>query len=924
MSSRCLVTIISFLLGFFATLSSNGQGRITHYAGNFTIGYGGDGGPATSATLQSPYCLVTDTSGNLFISDCVNQIIRKIDVSTGIITCVAGRPGLSGSSGDGGMATNAFLDQPHGIFVDKSGNLYICTSNRVRRVDAVTGIITRVAGNVLTGGYSGDGGAATSANLLYPESVWLDDNDNMFIADEGNDVIRKVNSSGIISTYAGTGTGGFAGDGGPATLAKLDGPGGMTGDQYGNLYFADALNDRIRKIDAVSGTISSLSGNGVSFCAGIGGPASAAQLSDPGQVSVDAAGNVYFINELRTVNKIDHSTGVVSYYVAACFTGGYSGDGGPATAATCNDIFGMCRDKWGNMYITDYALNIIRKIGTEITVFTGGATQSLTLCTGSAATSIDALMTISDPHPGLTETWTVVSGPTHGTLAGFSASALSTGSNITPSGMSYTPGTGYAGSDVFTVQISNGLDSMTTTINVMVDPVPNAGTITGSSVVCLGTPLSLSNPTGTAGGVWSSSNTSVATVVAASGLVTGVSGGSTTVSYTFTNSCGTVFTTAVLTASITPGVIAGFGNVCTGALLSLSNSSAGGVWSSSMTGTATIDAATGVVSGITAGSTLISYTAPWGCLRTRLINVQQSPDVIGGTLSVCTGATTQLTNGTTGGTWSSSSAATATIDALLGSVTGSAAGSVTITYSVSNGCYSLATLAVNTSPAMITGPVAVCTGNTISLNNIVPGGNWTSDAPSLATVNGTSGVVTGVAAGTATITYTNAGCYTVHALTVAVSPDAIQGASSLCVADVIYLSDASAGGTWSSSVATVASINTSSGMITGIAAGNTIISYTLPSGCAATKPIIVNTCTTGVQAVDGGRHIEVFPNPADDELIITSSDRIANVAVINSLGQVVLETGDNSSEIHIGVRTLAAGVYVLKIDGRYCRQFVKR
>jgi len=228
------------------------SGQWTVVAGTGTFGFSGDGGPATSATFNNPQGVFVDGSGNIFIADSSNQRIRKVAAGTGIITTVAGT-GTAGFSGDGGPATSAQLDFPLSVFVDSSGNIWIVdiSNSRIREVVAATGNIRTVAGNGSFGS-NGDGGQATSAQLSNPHGVFVDSLGNIFIADSLNYRIREVAAgTGIITTVAGTGTAGFRGDGGPATSAQLGYPAAVFGDGSGNILIADENNIRIRKITAV-------------------------------------------------------------------------------------------------------------------------------------------------------------------------------------------------------------------------------------------------------------------------------------------------------------------------------------------------------------------------------------------------------------------------------------------------------------------------------------------------------------------------------------------------------------------------------------------------------------------------------------------------------------------------------------------------
>jgi sugar lactone lactonase YvrE len=283
----------------------NPSGVITTIAGNGTAGYSGDGGLATSAELDSPSGVAVDGAGNVYIVDAYNQRIRKVNAS-GIITTVAGN-GTAGYGGDGGPATSAELDYPSRLSADRAGNLYVADTlnERIREVNT-SGIITTVAGNGAYG-YSGDGGPATSAELDYPTDVAVDGAGNLYIADADNSRIREVNASGIITTIAGNGTAGYSGDGGLATSAELDSPSGVAVDGAGNVYIVDAHNEHIRKVNA-SGIITTVAGNGAAGYSGDGGPATSAELWGPVGVAVDGAGNLYIADFGNTrIRKVDLS-----------------------------------------------------------------------------------------------------------------------------------------------------------------------------------------------------------------------------------------------------------------------------------------------------------------------------------------------------------------------------------------------------------------------------------------------------------------------------------------------------------------------------------------------------------------------------------------------------------------------------------------
>jgi sugar lactone lactonase YvrE len=226
-------------------------GVITKIAGNGNAGYAGDGGQATNAMFLGAYGLALDAFGNVYVADCNNHRIRKISTA-GIITTVAGT-GMAGYGGDGGLATNAQLNRPTGIDIDAQGYMYIADedNNRIRKISP-TGIITTIAGNG-TGAHSGDGGLAIAAALNVPDEVVVDANGNIYIAEYYSNVIRKIDGAGIITTIAGNGSFGFAGDGGPAIDAEFNGVYGVAIDASGNIYIGDQNNNRIRKLSVITG-----------------------------------------------------------------------------------------------------------------------------------------------------------------------------------------------------------------------------------------------------------------------------------------------------------------------------------------------------------------------------------------------------------------------------------------------------------------------------------------------------------------------------------------------------------------------------------------------------------------------------------------------------------------------------------------------
>jgi len=400
-------------------------GVITRYAGSISCGYGGDGGLAVNALLQfllqfpnllRPQ-LAFDASGNLLITDSGNQRIRRVTTSTGVISTIAGT-GTAGFSGDGGLATSANLNYPSGILVsgdgtifvadsfnsrvrmltksvlqlittfagsgslgdggpatsaiisplngvtrDTQGNLFIgdSTSNIIRKVNTA-GIISTIAGIPFLAGPGGDGGPASQASLSFPSGLAFDSQGNLFVADPGNDSVREISPSGIISTYAGNATPGNSGDGGPATQAQLIRPYGIGFDAFDNLYIADADNNNIRRVDAITHVITTVAGNGTAGFSGDGGPATSASLSFPSNVRVDSQGNL-FIAEFGNarIRRVDHVTGVITTF-AGNGSFNLSGDGGLAALAGIGAVWGLGFDATGNLFFTDDSNQAIRRI----------------------------------------------------------------------------------------------------------------------------------------------------------------------------------------------------------------------------------------------------------------------------------------------------------------------------------------------------------------------------------------------------------------------------------------------------------------------------------------------------------------------------------------------------------------------------------
>ena len=395
------------------------SGIISTIAGTGTPGFSGDGGPATSAQLFFPRSVALDASGNVFIADSSNQRIRKI--TGGVMSTVAGLGGF----GDGGLAKLASIRYPTSIALDSSGNLYVSDTehSRIRKIsnsgaigslftgnNGATGIAVDASGNV----YFSDCGfimykatpGGTVGTFAIDDYNWyfcdyyytyfgsptlgaiaVAPNGDLFVANSLRNRIDKISPTGQISLFAGTGTYGFAGDGGPASAAQFRTPWGLAFDAAGNLYIADVFNNRIRKI-APDGVISTVAGTGTAGFSGDGGPAISARLSGPGGVAVDAAGNLYIADSFNhRIRRVDPA-GVIST-VAGTGLAGFSGDGGLATAAQLNFPTGLAVDVVGNLFVSDTENDRIRRIGF---VMTAPTLASLSTSIGVPGTSVDVTL----------------------------------------------------------------------------------------------------------------------------------------------------------------------------------------------------------------------------------------------------------------------------------------------------------------------------------------------------------------------------------------------------------------------------------------------------------------------------------------------------------------------------------------------------
>jgi len=419
-----------------------------------------------------------------------------------------------------------------------------------------------------------------------------------------------------------------------------------------------------------------------------------------------------------------------------------------------------------------------------------------------------------------------------------------------------------------------------TTFSIGVDPSPSA--IAGNANLCLGSYTDFSDAV--AGGVWTSSNSAVATVGSLSGTILGNISGTAVITYTLASGC---FKTASVTVNPVPGAIEGTDIFCAGATATLSDAGLGGHWSSSNTAVATIGSGTGLLTSISAGTSIITYKYTTGCMANLVVTVNPEPAPIIGVPSVCAGATLFFSDATSGGIWHSSNTSIATVDG-AGNVVTTSAGKDTVSYTLTTGCYQKMVLTVNPQPAAIASTFHVCTGSTITISDATSAGTWSSTNTAVATIGSVTGVVNGIVAGSATISYKLiAGCYVTSVVTVDQTPSAINGVKRVCLTTTTILSDAIAGGEWTSGGTSIAPIGLVSGVTSGVSVGTAVITYTLPPGCITTTIVTVEPLPS-VGPINGLSHVcitsSIVLSDSNGGGVWTSS--APDTARVNGLGEV--------------------------------------
>ena len=603
---------------FAAVNKVSAQRVMVTWAGNGVSGYNGDNLPGYRTEISGVNDVCVDADHNIYFTDQVNNRVRKISASNGEVSTVAS------------------VASPKYMCISPAGIIYVTVGSQVKQINLTTGTVSLVAGGT-TSGFSGDGGAATAAQLNNPQGICIDDAGNLIFADCDNNRIRKIDmTTGFISTICGAGIVGYTGDGGSATDAELSGPVAVSVDHSGNVFFSDQVGtvvSYIREINAATGNIATIAGTG-GMASGDGGPALSAGLGGIYGMCCDDSGNVIICDVSCSCREINMSTGIINTVAGSLTADGYGGDGLNALSGELNWPYGVFKDHTGSLYIADKSNSRIRKAIQLSTApaFAFGKGQMVYACPGTGL-PLSNVLSIADMDAGQMETWSVVSNPANGFLSGFPYSQLSAGTVglSYPGGLQYTSVGGFTGPDSFQVMVTDGTSFDTITVFVKVG-VPTPSAITGTLTTCQGsTPTSLACAGGStdssAYGIWSASNGSA--TVGSDGTVTANYAGTDTIFYTYTDIC-TVTSSAVYTIHPVPdaGTITGIPTTSIGSTTTLSESVSGGTWVSYSPAIATVSG-TGVVTGLSLGVAVIEYkVTAAGCTSTASDPVTVSTDTI--------------------------------------------------------------------------------------------------------------------------------------------------------------------------------------------------------------------------------------------------------------------------------------------------------
>ena len=800
------------------------------------------------AYVWSPsYGLSTTTRSNPVASPTVTTTYKVIGISNhgcvdSVNTTVVVNPTPTAIGGSLAICNGATGTLTNGV----TGGIWSTAATAIATVDPVLGVVNGLSAGTVTISYT-IGNCYSTAILtvnLQPDSI--------------SGISQLCNS---YSTLLSDATGGGTWSSANSAIASVNSGATMTANAPGTtvISYTRGICYSVLPV-TINANPTSISGT-LSTCALNENPTTLTDAS--------AGGKWYSANTL--VAQIDSLTGtmsgqasgtaVISYTdsVTGCYTtaiatvnslpGAITG-----TASVCAGSEGTVTlhngTSGGNWSINNTSLASINASSGVVTgTIAGIATVSYTLsATGCYSTKTFTVDSLPANIAGLAtvceaseNTITLTDGTSGGTWISTTTAVATIGSSTgTVTGLT-------AGSSIISYKIGATGCYTTTTLNVTARPDSILG-VTGLCASGQGT-ITLTDASGT--GTWSSSNTALFTVDATSGAASGVASGTGTVTFTLASTgC---YRTASVHVNALPAAITGTPSVCEQAegSATLHSSTGGGHWSMSDTTVALIGNTTGVLTGVAAGTAVASYTiVTTGCYATQAVTVNPTPDTIAGNANVCESSetTTTLTDATSGGTWFSSNTTLATINGASGVVTGLNAGNPTISYKLTaTGCYSTIVLIVNPRPAAISGNSHVCSGseNSVTLADVTPNGTWTSGNTAEATVNAASGIVVGISVGSPVITYTldTTGCYRTLTMSVNPTPDSITGTLSVCAGaqGSTDLNDVTSGGTWSVGTSGFASINTATGLVTGIAAGVEPVTYTIgATGCYSISQVTVN------------------------------------------------------------------------------------
>ncbi len=906
-------------------------------------GYAGDGGQAISAELNGggdfSGGVSLDGSGNLYIADVGNYRVRLVNTG-GIITTLAGNGyyptiGGTGYSGDGGPATAAELNTAVGVAISNTGIMYIADddNNRIREINS-SGIISTLAGNG-TSGYSGDGGQATAAELTFPSGVAVDASGNVYIADLDNNTVRKVNTYGIISTVAGNGyeapayefifTGGYSGDGGPATAAELSAPSEVAIDGSGNIYITDENNNVIRKVNS-NGIISTFAGNGYNAgtdilyggFSGDGGPASAAELFAPNGIALDGSGNVYISdmenNRIRMVN----SGGTISTIAGnGYYGGGYSGDGGQAKAAELNFPVGLAvQSSTGNVYFYDEFNNVVRELmPCSLTEGVAVINQNVS-CNGGSNGSATVPIPIDGTSP-YTYFW------------------INGNSQTTPTATGLSAGT-------YTVRASDNHGcSSSITVTITQPTTFGARTIVSTNATCSGSNNGSGSVVGSGGNSpytysWSTGATTTS--------ISSLTAGTYSVTVYDHNGCSATGTLTITPTDVILATAVVADNVsCTGGANGEAKVSVAGGSTPYTYSWAPHSSSTYLCTGLSAGTYSVTVTDKNGCSSTSAVALSQpaaiSDSVSAITYPLCHGDTCSITIGVKGGappyryTWTPNVSTTAKAIGIL-------ARTYTVLVKDANGCFKDVFISMtqpNVLVASASAPTPVgCNGGSTGQTKVsITGGSspftylWSSGG-------NTNYVASGLSAGTYSVMVVDKNGCSATSRTTLTQPAAIRDS----VASITY--PASHGGTGSAAIGVKGGVSpyrytwTPNVSTTATGTGLTARTYTVQvkdaSGCTNNLIFVMTQPSASqggvMEPVSRGKvstgedigatccpdvDINLYPNPNRGQFTIAGVSSGMLIEVYDYTGRKISSITTNNETIQLNISNRSNGVYLIRI-----------